>query len=732
MNPAITTLWRRLRPAPRTPVFQQIQASECGAASLGILLAHLGRWVGMNELCQACGVSRDGCSAADIQRAAAGYGVEVTGWQRSSDYLKRLDAPAILFWEFNHFLVLEGFRNNRYYVNDPANGHYALDEPTFRERYMGIVLLAQPGAGFRPSARPPTIGSRLLPWLQEHRLRIGIVFLLGLLLAAPTLALPELLRYFTDSAIGPDRPSAPLVIFGTLGVATAMFAILWLQQRILLAVSVRIALVQSERFLSALLRLPMAYFAQRFSGELASRARVLDRIANTATTRFVRLAIELTMSLIYLVWIVLQDLAMAATAVVVALMNVCIARFVHRRSKHESTRLRRSQGKLDGIAATALKNLDTLRASGTEGDFFTRFSGYQALELRYRHRSAELGAFTNALPPFFLMVGGAVVLGIGGMRVISTDLSIGDVVAIYFVIGSFLLPIGKYVESVGLLQLLDADLQRVQDVLDADPGPRTDTVEPQPAGRLVSIGGRVRLAGRLELRDVTFGYRPHHDAVIEDFNLTLEPGQRVALVGPSGSGKSTIASLIAGIYRPWSGQVLFDDHPRDVIPREVAIDSVAYVNQRANLFSGTVRENLTMWNPTVPDALVIDAAKDAHIHDEIARRPLGYDTPVEEGGVNFSGGQRQRLEIARALVPRPSLIVLDEATSDLDAALESRIDDSLRRRGCACLIVAHRLSTIRDSDEILVLNRGRTVQRGQHEELMLDTSGLYHDLVTSQ
>ena len=732
MKPANTGLWHRLRPIGRTPLFQQIQASECGAASLGILLAHLGRWVGMNELCKACGVSRDGCSAADIQRAAAGYGVDVTGWQRSADYLKSLEAPAILFWEFKHFLVLEGFRNNRFYINDPANGHYSLDEATFQERYMGIVLVARAGPDFTPSERPLTIRARLLPWLGENRAQIGIAFVLGLLLAIPTLALPELLRYFTDAATGPDPPSATLMIGGTLGIAAAVFAILWLQQRVLLAVSVRIALVQSERFLSALLRLPMEYFAQRFSGELASRARLLDRIANTATTRLTRLAIELTMSLIYLVWIALQDWLLAATAVVVAFLNVVVVRSVYYRSKHENYRLRRSQGMLSGIGATALSRLDTLRATGTDGDFFTRLSGYQALELRYRQRSAELGVFANALPPFFLMVGGAVVLGIGGMRVITGDMSIGDVVATYFVIGNFLLPIGKYVESTGLIQILEADLQRVQDVLDADPASGADSAETHGASRLVSIGRRVRLAGRLELRDVTFGYRPYHDPVIEGFNLTLEPGQRVALVGPSGSGKSTIASLIAGVYRPWAGQVLFDGHERDEIPREVAIDSVAHVNQRVNLFSGTVRENLTMWNPTVPDALVVDAAQDAHIHDEIAQRPLGYDTTIEEGGQNFSGGQRQRLEIARALVPRPSLIILDEATSDLDAAVESRIDDSLRRRGCACLIVAHRLSTVRDCDEILVLDRGRTVQRGQHEDLMLDTEGLYHALVMSQ
>lgn len=719
-----------MRPIRRTPVFQQIQASECGAASLGIVLAGLGKWVGMNELCKACGVSRDGCSAADIQRAARVHGVEVTGWQRSAEYLKTLGTPAILFWEFSHFLVLEGFRNNRYYINDPANGHYTLDETTFKDRYMGIVLLVRPGPDFAPAGRPFALHRQLAPWLREQKTPIGLAFVLGVLLAIPTLTLPELLRYFTDTATGPQPPSAPLVIGGAVVIALALFAIVWGQQRILLAASTRIAVTQSERFLATLLRLPMTYFAQRLSGELASRTRLLDNIANTATTRLAQLMIELTMSMIYLVWIVLQDVPLAAMAVLIASLNVLLARWVSHRRKDESFRLRRSQGMLSGIGAMGAKNLDILRASGAEGDFFTRFSGYQALELGSRQRSAELGAIASALPPFFLMIGGAVVLGVGGLRVVSGDMSIGDVVATYFVIGSFLLPIGRYVESVGLIQILEADMRRVQDVLDADTG--SDTDAPAKSDRLVSIGRRIRLSGRLELRGVTFGYRPHHEPIIEGFSLSLEPGQRIALVGPSGSGKSTLASLIAGVHQPWSGQILFDGHPRDDIPREVAIDSVAYVTQRANLFSGTVRDNLTMWNPTVPDALVVDAAQDAHIHDEIARRPLGYDTPVEEGGDNFSGGQRQRLEIARALVARPSLIVLDEATSDLDAAVEARIDDALRRRGCACLIVAHRLSTIRDSDEILVLDQGRTVQRGQHEELMLDETGLYHALVTSQ
>lgn len=727
---ALPDVWRRFRAMPRTPLFQQMQTTECGAACLGIVLAHHGRWVPMNELNKACGVSRDGCTAGDIQRAAAEYNVEVTGWRRRAKYVEHLTSPAILFWEFCHFVVLEGVRNDRYYINDPANGHYTLDAETFKQRYTGILLMLEPRPDFQPAGRAPTMRSQLLPWIRDQKTLIGVAVILGLLLAVPTLAVPELLRYFTDGAASSDGPAIGVVIGGTLAAGIALYGLIWAQQRILLKASVRIAVSQSERFLSTLLRLPMEYFSQRFSAELASRTQLLDNIANTGAVQLTRILIELAMSLIYLAWIALQDLVLAAVAIAVAAANIVLARSVSHRRKNENFRLRRSQGVLAGLGAMALKNLDALRSSGTENSFFVRFSGYQARELGFRQRSAELGAITSALPPFFHMVGGAAVLGVGGLRVIAGDMSVGDVMATYFVIGSFLLPLGKYIESVGSFQFLEADLQRVQDVIDADEGRKTP--QGQKTTGLASIGRRVRLAGRLELKNVTFGYRPHHQPIVEGFDLILEPGQRVALVGPSGSGKSTIASLIAGIYQPWSGHILFDGHARDEVPHEVVIDSLAYVNQQINLFSGTIRENLTMWNPTVPDALVLAAARDAHIHDEIAQRPLGYDTLVEEGGENFSGGQRQRLEIARALVHRPSLIVLDEATSDLDAAVEARIDDSLRRRGCACLYVAHRLSTVRDCDEILVLDQGKTVQRGHHEELMKNRGGLYRSLATSQ
>jgi len=310
----LAEFWHRVRPIQRTPLFQQNQASECGAASLGIVLARLGKHLGLNELGKACGVSRDGCSAADIQRAAACYGVEVTGWKRSAEYLKSLESPAILFWEFNHFLVLEGHRNKRFYINDPANGHYTLDEQTFRKRYMGIVLLVRPGPDFQPTEKPPSVATQLTPWVRDQRGRVAVAFALGLLLAVPTLALPELLRYFTDSVLGSDPPSAAVVVGGALAIAGSVFAIVWGQQRLLLAAGTRIAITASERFLSTLLRLPMAYFAQRFSGELASRTRLSDNIANAATTRLILLAIELTMCVIYLVWIILQDLVLAAAA----------------------------------------------------------------------------------------------------------------------------------------------------------------------------------------------------------------------------------------------------------------------------------------------------------------------------------------------------------------------------------------------------------------------------------
>lgn len=717
----------------RTPLVPQLETSECGAACLGILLAHCGRWEPIEELRKACGVSRDGTSAGDIVRAARRYDLKVTGWRKQINELFDLPLPAILFWEFNHFVVLEGIGKRQYYLNDPANGRRTVNAETFDRAYTGIVLTAKPGPNFCKSGSPPSIIRGLWPWLRAVKSPLAFIAVCGFLLALPGLALPILLSVFVDYVLsGTEASWGVVVVAAAAATGVLVYLLACLQQLALRKLAIRLSVVHAERMLSRLFRLPVEYFAHRFSGDLISRVQQIGEIATGSSRQLFGTMIELTMSVLFLLFMIIVDPLLAALVAAIGLVNVVLVRILTRLRTDENRQLRREQALLFGTGSSALRNLDTLRASAAEDGFFSRWAGYQARELVARQKFAELGNVIASLPRLFLILSGVAVLGLGGWRVMAGDMTLGMLMGFYVVAGNFLQPIGRFVQSADAFQALEADLQRIDDVLKAplDPAPRASG-ESTPA-KVATLGGRLRLAGRIELRNVTFGYHPNRPPLLEDISLTIEPGQRVALVGPTGSGKSTLLKLVSGEYRPWSGEILFDGVPRDEIPREIITRSVSIVDQQIFLFAASVRDNLTMWNPTAPDEQVVAAAQDALIHNEIMGRASAYDSRVEEGGSNFSGGQRQRLEIARALVDNPSVLFLDEATSTLDAVSEMRIDDSLRRRGCTCMIVAHRLSTIRDCDQIIVLNGGSQVQSGTHEDLIATPQGLYYQLVQAQ
>ncbi len=723
----------RSRRRVRTPLMLQQEETECGAVSLGIVLAHFGRWLPLESLREACAVNRDGCNAADITRAARSYGLEAEGLRREPEQLREMELPLILFWEFNHFLVLEGFRDGAWLVNDPADGHRSIDDEEFDQGFTGVVLTFTPRPDFETGGMRPGILRRLWPWLGNSTGPLTFALCCGLLLSVCALALPLLLGVFVDRVMSGDEPSwATPIILGLAASGALVYLLTWLRQRCLRLLAIRLSVDHADRFIRHLFRLRMSFFTQRFSGDLASRLQLIDGIAVVATTQFVGVAIELVSSAVFLAAMFYYDPLLAAVVAGLGAASAVITRLITRSRVGENRRLQREQGRLQGISMYGLRGMDTIQAVSAENDFFAHWTGHQARELAARQRFAELGHVIASLPGMFLVVGNAAVLGLGGWRVVQGHLTLGAMVGFYVLATNFLLPIGRMVQLSDLFQILEANLQRLEDVLAAEEDQSLQERRDQSPSTNGAFGRRLRLAGRIELRGVRFGYKTSSEPLIDGLSLSIEPGQRVAVVGPTGSGKSTVALLAAGINQPWSGEILLDGHNRADIPRSLITNSVAMVDQHIFLFAASVRENLTMWNPEVPDQSVIAAAKDAEIHEDILARAYGYDSPVEEGGRNFSGGQRQRLEIARALVGDPSLLILDEATSALDPATEARIDEAVRRRGCSCLIVAHRLSTIRDCDLIVVLEQGREAQRGTHQQLMADGGGLYRRLMEAE
>lgn len=711
-----------------TPLLLQMHMTECSAACLGSVLAYFGRWVPLAELRDRCEISRDGSTAAGIKRAAQHYGLECSGWFGKISQIKQRPLPMILFWEFNHFLILEGYDRDWFYLNDPATGRRNLSRKEFESGFTGVALQFEPGPEFQPGGVRPSVLERILPWLQGTWGGLAYAVGCGLLLAVLALTTPALLIIFVDQVLGKSEPWGGIVAGAMASAAVLIYGLTWLKRRCLRRLAARISIVAWDQCLTRLLQLPIDFFHHRLAGELTARVLSVDKIAKALSNHFISLLIELGMSIVFLFAMLAYEPTLALIVLGLAVLNAVLMRLISRIRADASHTLQREQSLLLGIGTMMLHHTDTLRVTAADDRFFSRWSGHQAREIEARQCFSEWSHVNSALPGLFLILGSVAVLAIGATEVMAGEMTLGMLVGFYVVAAMFLEPVGRFVSFSDDLQILETDMQRLEDITKAskDPGlaQRRDSSD-----SIATLNGRLQLAGHVELRDITFGYNQSRPPIIENFDLTIKPGQRVAVVGASGSGKSTLARLISGLYQPWSGEILFDGYLRDEVPDEVLSRSLSMVDQNIILFSATVRENITLWNPAIPDDILARAARDACIHDEILSRPHGYATQVEEDGDNFSGGQRQRLEIARALVGNPTVLILDEATSALDAATEDLVDDALRRRGISCLIVAHRLSTVRDCDQIIMLEKGKAVQRGTHAELITDKDGTYYRLV---
>lgn len=707
----------------KTPTVLQMEAVECGAASLAILMSYYGFIKPLEELRISCGISRDGSKASNLVKAARTYGFEAKGLTREPDALRKMMFPLIIFWNFNHFMVLEGFKNGKVYVNDPASGPKILTEEEFDQSFTGIVLDIKPSQNFKPGGSKPSMLAALYRRAAHSKLAFIYLLIVGLGLVIPGLLTPIFTKIFVDEyLVGKLDSWVKPLLLGMFITFTLRGLLTWLKQYYLMRFESKLSVAESGKFLWHVLHLPVVFYNQRSAGDISSRVTINDRVAKIISRDLVSAVLDVAMVVFYAILMLFYDVFLTIIGILTGILNIVVLKVVSRSRKDASQKLRMDAGKMLGTSMNGLILIETLKASGGESDFFSQWSGYQAKMINAIQDMGSSSIALAILPSMLTAFNTVLILSFGGMRVMDGFLTMGALVAFQSLMQSFLTPVNNLVNLGGKLQELTGDMNRLDDVLKYK-----KEIEPKSNLEIIEKSDS-KLNGYLELKNITFGYSQLEKPLIKNFNLKMKPGSRIALIGSSGCGKSTIAKLVMGLYAPWEGEILFDNKSRSDINSYLMVNSLSMVDQEISMFEGTIRDNLSMWDSTVPNVDLIQAAKDACIHEMISARHLAYDSKVDEGGKNFSGGQRQRLEIARALVLNPRIVVFDEATSALDPVTEMTIDENLRRRGCTCLIIAHRLSTIRDCDEIIVLHKGEVVQRGTHDELK-DKQGLYAELI---
>jgi NHLM bacteriocin system ABC transporter peptidase/ATP-binding protein len=708
----------------RTPTILQLESVECGAAALSMVLAYHGRFVPLEQMRVDCGVSRDGSKAGGLLRAARAHGMTARGFKKEPRDLAELPRPAIVFWNFNHFVVFEGFHEGRVWLNDPARGRRSVDQDEFDQAFTGVVLTFEPGAEFARGGNPPSVIRSLRQYLDGFRAAIAAAFLVGLALVIPGLIMPWLLGRFVDEVlVGKTDAVAIPLLTGFIIAALLRSLLIGLQARLLMSTFGRAARASARSFFAHALQLPMTFYSQRSAGEIAARVNLNERVAETISADLARLALDFVTAIFFLLLMASMDAGLALVVVACLALELVAWRALARRTAEVSQELSVQAGKLAGTATGGLANIESIKAGGQETALFLKWIGLQVQYVNASIKAQRYLVTLGQVPAVLGLVAHLSVLGLGAALIMKGTFSVGDLVAFQVLLAGFTAPVHALFSHTQRLQTLRGDLARLDDVRNHA---REEGIDVEDRTR----GSATRIARTLELREVTFGYNRGEPPLVEALSLTLKAGGRVALVGASGSGKSTVARLAAGLYKPWAGEILFDGAPRSAYHRAQLADCVAYVDQDVTLFEGTVRENLTLWGEASEDAIA-SAIADAAIADEILARAGGLDGQLQEGARNLSGGQRQRLEIARALVRNPSLLILDEATSALDPATEAVVEANLRRRGVTCLVVAHRLSTVRDADEIVVLDMGRVAERGTYEELKA-RGGRFAQLVSSE
>ena len=711
----------------KVPVIMQMEALECGAASLTMILAYYGKWIPLEQVRADCGVSRDGSNAKNILKAARSYGLNAKGYRYEPEGLKENGKfPCIIHWNFNHFVVLDGFKGSKAYLNDPAKGSYSVPMEIFDKSFTGICLMFDPAENFEPGGAPKSVLMFAKKRLKEAETAMVFVAVTTLITALLGIITPAFSRIFMDRLLTGENPEWFLpFIFALGGISVIQLIVEWIKAVYSLKINGQLSAVGSTAYMWKVLRMPMEFFSQRMAGDIQQRQRMNATVAQSLVETFAPLALNTAMLVIYFVVMLRYSLILTLVGVASIVINFVVSRIISNKRMNITRIQLRDAGKLAGATVTGIEMVETIKASGAENGFFEKWAGYQASVNTQQVRFERLNQYLGMIPELVSSLANIAVLILGVYFTINGKFTVGMIMAFQGFLSSFTAPAQTLISAGQTLQEMRTQMERVEDVMEypTDVNCSRDGISEDAEYS--------KLSGSVELKNVTFGYSRLAEPLIRDFNLTLKTGSRVAFVGTSGCGKSTLSKLISGLYKPWEGEILFDGKPIEEIDRSVFTGSLAVVDQDIILFEDTIANNIKMWDDTIEDFEIIMAARDAQLHEDIMRRDGGYSYKITEGGKDFSGGQRQRMEIARVLAQDPTIIILDEATSALDAKTEFEVVRSIKDRGITCIVVAHRLSTIRDCDEIIVLDNGEVVERGTHDELYAK-GGVYTQLVTNE
>lgn len=708
----------------KTPTVIQMEAVECGAASLGIILGYYGKFLTLEELRSSCSVTRDGVNALSILKAAEKYGLACDGHKLELEDLYEVPLPIIAFWDFNHFIVIEGFSKKYVYINDPASGPMRISYEELERSFTGVALLFELTPEFKKSGSPQNIFNLMYERLKNYKIPIFFTILTGIFIILPKLALPALTQVFIDNILIQGIYSwTSWFLFAMALAIVLLFILYYLQEIVLSRLMMKLSIEFSSRFLWHILYLPLSYYDQRNSGEIAYRMGLNDSTAHVITKKVAVLFIDSLSTISFGILMFYYDPLIASFGILMTLGNLALLRYLYRSRVDAYGYYQKSSAKSYAYSISSLQNIETVKATSMENKLFSRWAGYYTKTINSFQEISKRDVIAGVVPAFLENLTTIIVIGLGAWRVIEGYLTVGMLIALKILMQNFTTPIVGLVSSLQTIQLLLIDFNRIDDVLKNPVDKNLLQVEKNES----YPGMGSKLKGSVDVKEMTFGYNPLADPVIKNINFSVNRGRTIALVGPSGCGKSTIAKIIGGLMVPWEGEIYFDKIPRNKLPRDLITNSLSLVEQEPFIFSASIKENLTCFETNVDDAQLIQATKDACIHDEIVSRHGGYEIVLENEGANLSGGQRQQIEIARALIKRPTVLILDEATSSIDSSTELNIFKNIKRRGCACIMIAHRLSTIRHCDEIIVIEKGEILQRGSHEYLM-NTPGLYRDL----